>query len=102
MALKKVALRKLEDGIPNQALREIKALQEIEDNPYVSVFNTLKGIVFILPTLMVQVPEQSLWPHILTLEQNILVQVRLTLNLLIDYDLGRICCRIFCSVTKLI
>ncbi|XP_067880428.1 cyclin-dependent kinase 20 isoform X4 [Heterodontus francisci] len=34
VALKKVALRKLEDGIPNQALREIKALQEIEDNPY--------------------------------------------------------------------
>ncbi|XP_055366503.1 cyclin-dependent kinase 20 isoform X2 [Betta splendens] len=32
VALKKVALRKLEDGIPNQALREIKALQEIEDN----------------------------------------------------------------------
>lgn len=36
MALKKVALRKLEDGIPNQALREIKALQEIEDNQHVS------------------------------------------------------------------
>lgn len=36
VALKKVALRKLEDGIPNQALREIKALQEIEDNQYVS------------------------------------------------------------------
>lgn len=44
MALKKVALRKLEDGIPNQALREIKALQEIEDNPYVSVFNILKDV----------------------------------------------------------
>jgi hypothetical protein len=29
VALKKVALRRLEDGIPNQALREIKALQEI-------------------------------------------------------------------------
>jgi len=27
--LKKVPLRKIEDGIPNQALREIKALQEI-------------------------------------------------------------------------
>lgn len=36
VALKKVALRRLEDGIPNQALREIKALQEIEDSPYVS------------------------------------------------------------------
>lgn len=46
MALKKVALRKLEDGIPNQALREIKALQEIEDNPYVSVFKTLKDLAF--------------------------------------------------------
>ncbi|XP_037680735.1 cyclin-dependent kinase 20-like [Choloepus didactylus] len=37
VALKKVALRRLEDGIPNQALREIKALQEMEDNQYVSV-----------------------------------------------------------------
>lgn len=37
VALKKVALRRLEDGIPNQALREIKALQEIEDNQHVSV-----------------------------------------------------------------
>uniref|UniRef100_A0A9L0K4A8 Cyclin-dependent kinase 20 n=1 Tax=Equus asinus TaxID=9793 RepID=A0A9L0K4A8_EQUAS len=34
VALKKVALRRLEDGIPNQALREIKALQEIEDSQY--------------------------------------------------------------------
>ncbi|KAM8862681.1 cyclin-dependent kinase 20 isoform 2-T2 [Spinachia spinachia] len=34
VALKKVALRRLEDGIPNQALREIKALQEIEDNQH--------------------------------------------------------------------
>lgn len=37
VALKKVAMRRLEDGIPNQALREIKALQEIEDNQHVSV-----------------------------------------------------------------
>lgn len=37
VALKKVALRRLEDGIPNQALREIKALQEIEDNQHVSI-----------------------------------------------------------------
>ena len=36
VALKKVALRRLEDGIPNQVLREIKALQEIEDSQYVS------------------------------------------------------------------
>jgi cell cycle related kinase len=30
VALKKVPLRKLEDGIPNNILREIKALQEID------------------------------------------------------------------------
>ncbi|KPP66074.1 hypothetical protein Z043_115460 [Scleropages formosus] len=41
VALKKVALRRLEDGIPNQALREIKALQEIEENQYVV---TLKNV----------------------------------------------------------
>ncbi|KAK6174911.1 hypothetical protein SNE40_013471 [Patella caerulea] len=35
VALKKIPLRNLEDGIPNTALREIKALQEIADNPYV-------------------------------------------------------------------
>lgn len=35
VALKKIPLKKLEDGIPKSALREIKALQEIEDNPYV-------------------------------------------------------------------
>lgn len=35
VALKKVALRRLEDGIPNQALREIKALQETHDSPHV-------------------------------------------------------------------
>ncbi|KAL2781202.1 cyclin-dependent kinase 20 isoform 1, partial [Daubentonia madagascariensis] len=49
VALKKVALRRLEDGIPNQALREIKALQEIEDSPYVvqlkSVFPHGAGFV---------------------------------------------------------
>lgn len=36
VALKKVALRRLGDGISSQALREIKALQEMEDSPYVS------------------------------------------------------------------
>ncbi|CAI9721477.1 cyclin-dependent kinase 20-like [Octopus vulgaris] len=35
VALKKVRLKKLEDGIPSTAIREIKALQQIEDNPYV-------------------------------------------------------------------
>ncbi|XP_062955329.1 cyclin-dependent kinase 20 isoform X3 [Cynocephalus volans] len=34
VALKKVALRRLEDGIPKQALREIKALREVEDSQY--------------------------------------------------------------------
>lgn len=36
VAIKKVALKKIEDGIPNTALREIKALREIEDNPFVN------------------------------------------------------------------
>ncbi|KAL5516172.1 hypothetical protein EMCRGX_G001446 [Ephydatia muelleri] len=35
VALKKVPLRRLEDGIPNSALREIKALQESEENHHV-------------------------------------------------------------------
>lgn len=42
VALKKVALRRLEDGIPSQALREIKALQEIEDSQYVSGAGVLR------------------------------------------------------------
>lgn len=44
VAIKIVALRKIEDGIPNTALREIKALRQIEDSPYVSAmgyFHTL-------------------------------------------------------------
>lgn len=48
MALKKVALRRLEDGIPNQALREIKALQEIEDNQYVRETDRVEIISFAL------------------------------------------------------
>lgn len=36
VALKKVPLRRPEDGIPPQTLREIKALREIEDHPHVS------------------------------------------------------------------
>jgi cell cycle related kinase len=32
VALKKVLLRRVEDGLPNTALREIKALQEIEEH----------------------------------------------------------------------
>jgi len=33
VALKKVPLRNLEDGFPNEVLREIKALQQIEEHP---------------------------------------------------------------------
>lgn len=45
VALKKVALRRLEDAIPNQALREIKALQEIEDNQHVSPTHSRRGFL---------------------------------------------------------
>ena len=37
VALKKVPLKRLDEGIPNNILREIKALQQI-DNEYVSFF----------------------------------------------------------------
>lgn len=36
VALKKVPIKKLEDGIPNMVVREIKALQEV-DCEYVSL-----------------------------------------------------------------
>lgn len=42
VAIKKVALKKIEDGIPNTALREIKALREIEDNPFVSIWRSVR------------------------------------------------------------
>ncbi|XP_046840777.1 cyclin-dependent kinase 20-like [Xenia sp. Carnegie-2017] len=49
VALKKVPLRKLEDGIPNQALREIKALQEIENQFVVQLFDVFPdGAGFVL------------------------------------------------------
>ncbi|XP_054667517.1 cyclin-dependent kinase 20-like, partial [Grus americana] len=35
VALKKVPLRRPEEGVPPQTLREIKALREIEDHPHV-------------------------------------------------------------------
>ncbi|GAA6071278.1 cyclin-dependent kinase 20 isoform X1 [Tachysurus ichikawai] len=61
VALKKVALRKLEDGIPNQALREIKALQEIEDNPYVvklkDVFPHGTGFVLVFEYMLSDLSE---------------------------------------------
>ncbi|KAF7652052.1 hypothetical protein LDENG_00102110 [Lucifuga dentata] len=61
VALKKVALRRLEDGIPNQALREIKALQEIEDNQYVvklkDVFPHGTGFVLVFDFMLSDLSE---------------------------------------------
>ncbi|XP_059805631.1 cyclin-dependent kinase 20 isoform X1 [Hypanus sabinus] len=61
VALKKVALRKLEDGIPNQALREIKAVQEIEDNQYVvklkDVFPHGTGFVLVFEYMLSDLSE---------------------------------------------
>lgn len=38
LALKKVLIRRLEDGIPNTALREIKALQHVGDHENIVKF----------------------------------------------------------------
>ncbi|XP_064632586.1 cyclin-dependent kinase 20-like [Lineus longissimus] len=63
VALKKVPLdqRKLEEGIPNTALREIKALQEIEDNPYVvklrEVFPHGTGFVLVFEYMLSDLSE---------------------------------------------
>ncbi|KAH0628881.1 hypothetical protein JD844_010493 [Phrynosoma platyrhinos] len=61
VALKKVALRKLEDGIPNQALREIKALQEIEENQHVvklkDVFPHGTGFVLVFEYMLSDLSE---------------------------------------------
>ncbi|KAG7246176.1 hypothetical protein CRUP_000975, partial [Coryphaenoides rupestris] len=59
--MKKVALRRSEEGIPNQALREIKALQEIEDNPYVvrlkEVFPHGTGFVLVFDFMLSDLSE---------------------------------------------
>lgn len=61
VALKKVPLRKLEDGIPNTALREIKALQEIEDNQNVvkliDVFPYGTGFVLVFEYMLSDLSE---------------------------------------------
>ncbi|XP_034027740.1 cyclin-dependent kinase 20 isoform X1 [Thalassophryne amazonica] len=61
VALKKVALRRLEDGIPNQALREIKALQQIEDNQHVvklkDVFPHGTGFVLVFDFMLSDLSE---------------------------------------------
>jgi len=49
VALKKVPLRKIEDGIPNTALREIKALQQIEHPNVVKLYDVFPhGTGFVL------------------------------------------------------
>ena len=49
VALKEIPLRRLEDGIPNTALREIKALQEIEHQNIVKLYEVFPhGTGFVL------------------------------------------------------
>ncbi|XP_072016760.1 cyclin-dependent kinase 20-like [Amphiura filiformis] len=61
VALKKVPLRKLDDGIPNTALREIKALQEIEENQHVvklrEVFPHGTGFVLVFEFMLSDLSE---------------------------------------------
>uniref|UniRef100_A0A3Q0KJ20 Cyclin-dependent kinase 20 n=1 Tax=Schistosoma mansoni TaxID=6183 RepID=A0A3Q0KJ20_SCHMA len=61
VALKKVPLRKLADGIPNTALREIKALQFIESSPYVvhlrEVFPHGTGFVLVFEYMVTDLSE---------------------------------------------
>ncbi|XP_071960531.1 cyclin-dependent kinase 20-like [Antedon mediterranea] len=61
VALKKVPLRKWEDGIPNTALREIKALQEIEENQHVvklrEVFPHGTGFVLVFEYMLSDLSE---------------------------------------------
>lgn len=63
VALKKVPLdqRKLEEGIPNTALREIKGLQQIEDNPHVvklrEVFPHGTGFVLVFEYMLSDLSE---------------------------------------------
>eukprot|EP01137_Pigoraptor_chileana_P011306 Opistho-2@61952 len=55
VALKKVPLRRLEDGIPNTALREIKALQEIDHDNVVrlrEVFPQGNGFVLVFDYML--------------------------------------------------
>eukprot|EP00041_Stephanoeca_diplocostata_P013624 m.240026 g.240026 ORF g.240026 m.240026 type:complete len:347 (+) comp19406_c0_seq1:354-1394(+) len=51
VALKKIMIRRLEDGIPNNALREIKALQEIDEHDNIvtlrSVFSHGNGFILV-------------------------------------------------------
>ncbi|XP_071817376.1 cyclin-dependent kinase 20-like [Apostichopus japonicus] len=61
VALKKVPLRKLDEGIPNTALREIKALQEIEESQHVvtlrDVFPHGTGFVLVFDFMLSDLSE---------------------------------------------
>eukprot|EP00118_Oscarella_pearsei_P010609 m.66109 g.66109 ORF g.66109 m.66109 type:complete len:339 (+) comp35364_c0_seq12:33-1049(+) len=61
VALKKVPLRRLEDGIPNTALREIKALQEIGENQHIvkllDVFPHGTGFVLVFEYMLSDLSE---------------------------------------------
>nr|CAD7395679.1 unnamed protein product [Timema poppensis] len=49
VALKKVTLKKLEDGIPNSVIREIKALQEVDCDYVVKLLDSFpQGLGFVL------------------------------------------------------
>ena len=60
VALKKIALLKLEDGVPNSAIREIKALQQI-DHPNIvklyDVFPTGAGFALVFEFMMTDLSE---------------------------------------------
>ncbi|KAL3317303.1 Cyclin-dependent kinase 20 [Cichlidogyrus casuarinus] len=61
VALKKVPLRRIEDGISHTALREIKALQMIEFNPYIvrlrEVFPHGTGFVLVFDYMLTDLSE---------------------------------------------
>ncbi|KAF7258023.1 hypothetical protein EG68_05956 [Paragonimus skrjabini miyazakii] len=61
VALKKIPLRKLVDGIPNTALREIKALQFVGSSPYVvrlrEVFPHGTGFVLVFDYMLTDLSE---------------------------------------------
>ena len=88
VALKKVALRRLEDGIPNTALREIKALQEIAESPFIVHLREVIGGLILIYTLVIYstpfnlsiplIPNSRFPPYI---PHFLLVQCRLPLSI---------------------
>ncbi|KAK6100237.1 Cyclin-dependent kinase 20 [Batrachochytrium dendrobatidis] len=66
VALKKVPLRKLEHGIPNSILREIKALQEIDHQNVVKlreVFPSGTGVVLVFEYMLSDLAEGVAYCH---------------------------------------